>query len=293
MPCSLQLLRPEFAWLVEPDEKTKIFDLIGRLIQTLDSPEVAIDSKHTPKLHAKFLAGLLMKHHQDSGHDQLPQPPLPPGKYPGGGNPPYEGQPQPSSTSAQYFGHNPGTTQGTSMPQGGFDNVSYASDPNLSSQTLPSISFPHNASQYHLQTSDGVSAAQDGAVNAMAGLSEEEMLATLRAIGNPNWWSNVMMPGYADLLSTTVCCLIVCAQLDSPGRVRPRLALRKAPEHLLRSSLRTPLCQVLPGSVEGLTCTLPPKPPPFYFIRTTLSPLLHLGHFSRLLSLASCNELLA
>ena len=86
------------------------------------------------------------------------------------------------------------------MSQGGFDNVSYASGPRLSSQ--PSISFSHDTPQHQLQTSDGVAAAQDNAVNAMAGLSEEEMLATLRAIGNPNWWSNMMMPGYADPLST-------------------------------------------------------------------------------------------
>ena len=177
IPCSLQLLRPEFSWLVEADDKMKIFDLIGRLIQTLSSPEVAIDNKHTPKLHAKFLAGLLTKHHQDSNQDQLSQAPLPPSKHSVGGNPaPYEGQPQPSSTSAQYFGHGPGTTQSTSMPQGGFDNISYTSDLNLSSQ--PSISFSHDTPQYLLQTSDGMAAAQDSAVNAMAGLSEEEMLMT-------------------------------------------------------------------------------------------------------------------
>jgi len=199
----LQLLRPEFSWLVEPDDKTKIFDLIGRLIQTLNSPEVAVDNKHTPKLHAKFLAGLLTKYHQDSNQDQLSQEPLPPSKHSVGGNPnQYEGQPQPSSTSAQYFGHGPGTTPSNSMPQSGFDNVSYSSDPNLSSQG--NVAFPHDTPRYQLQTSDGMVTTQDSAVNAMADLSEEDMLATLRAIGNPNWWSNVMMPGYADFLSTMV-----------------------------------------------------------------------------------------
>jgi hypothetical protein len=186
---------------MEPDDKTKILDLIGRLIQTLNSPEVSIDNKHTPKLHAKFLAGLLKKHHQDSNQNPLSQTPLPPSKHTVGGNPtPYEGQPQPSSTSAQYFGHDQGTTQSTSMSQGGFDNVSYASDPMLSSQ--PTISYSQEIPQHHLQTSDGVTATQDSVVNAMAGLSEEDMLATLRAIGNPNWWSNVMMPGYVNPLST-------------------------------------------------------------------------------------------
>lgn len=209
MSCPLQLLRPEFSWLVEADDKAKTLDLIGRLIQTLNSPEVAIDNKHTPKLHAKFLAGLLTKYHQGSNQDQLTtQGPPPPSRHPAGGDPTsYEGQPPPSSAPTQYLGHGSGTTQSTSMAQGGFDNVSYASDPRLSSQ--PSISFPHDAPQCQPQMSDGVAAAQDSAVNAMAGLSEEEMLATLRAIGNPNWWSNMMMPGYASLLSTATRCLIV------------------------------------------------------------------------------------
>jgi len=29
--------------------------------------------------------------------------------------------------------------------------------------------------------------------------SDEEMLATMQAIKNPTWWSNMMMPGYATL----------------------------------------------------------------------------------------------
>ncbi|KAF9788176.1 hypothetical protein BJ322DRAFT_1001297 [Thelephora terrestris] len=192
----LKLLRPEFSWLVEPEDKTKIFDYIGRLIQILNSPDVAIDKKHAPKLHAKFLAGLLMRQHQDSNRDSLSQAPLPPSKQTGGGDhTSYEGHPQPSSTSTQHFGQGQGTTESTSMPQGRFGDVSYVSDPNLSSQ--PGISYTHEMPRYQPQTSAGVAAAQDSAVNFMACLSEEDMLATLRAIGNPNWWSNGMMPGYA------------------------------------------------------------------------------------------------
>jgi len=252
----------------------KIFDLIGRLIQTLNSPEVAIDNKHTPKLHAKFLAALLTKHHQDSNQDRLTQAPLPPSKHSVSWNPTsYEGQPQPSGSSAQYFRPGSGTTQSTSMPQGGFDNVSYASDPNLSSQ--PGDSFPQGTPQYQLHMSDSVVAAQDNAVNAMAGLSEEEMLATLRAIGNPNWWSNVMMPGYAHLISAVVRFLITCVQTDFPGQVQVRPALRNAVGRTPFSpSLRIPLCQVPPGLVGDLICILPLKPPPFHSTRATLHPYL-------------------
>jgi hypothetical protein len=47
------------------EEETQVYDLIGRLIQTLSSPEIAIDDRHTPKLYARFLAGLLSRHRRD------------------------------------------------------------------------------------------------------------------------------------------------------------------------------------------------------------------------------------
>ena len=59
----------------------------------LNSPEIAIDDRHTPKLHARFLAGLLSRHRRDvatSGTLHPPQPPPnqsipgpPPGSQPG------------------------------------------------------------------------------------------------------------------------------------------------------------------------------------------------------------------
>ncbi|CAK5274670.1 unnamed protein product, partial [Mycena citricolor] len=61
----LKLLRPEFSHLMSKEEENKVYDLIGRLIQTLSSPEIAIDDRHTPKLYARFLAGLLSKHRRD------------------------------------------------------------------------------------------------------------------------------------------------------------------------------------------------------------------------------------
>lgn len=184
----LKLLRPEFSWLVEPDDKTKIFDLIGRLIQILNSPDVSIDNKHTPRLHAKFLTGLLKRYHPDSNRDPLSQAPLPPSKHTVGGGPTsHKGQPRSSDRPGTYFGH--GTTQST---QSGVGNVSYPSDQNMPSQL--GISYVDGTPQYQPQTSDSV---VDSAVNAMAGLSEEDMLATLRTIGNPVWWSTMMMPGFS------------------------------------------------------------------------------------------------
>lgn len=46
-------------------QENDIFDLIGRLIQTLSSSKISIDDRHTPKLYARFLAGLLSRHRRD------------------------------------------------------------------------------------------------------------------------------------------------------------------------------------------------------------------------------------
>lgn len=61
----IKLLKPEFSSLITKDQEEDIFELIGRLIRTLNSPEIAIDDRHTPRLHARFLAGLLSKHRRD------------------------------------------------------------------------------------------------------------------------------------------------------------------------------------------------------------------------------------
>jgi hypothetical protein len=69
-------------------QENNIFDLIGRLIQTLSSPKIAIDDRHTPKLYARFLAGLLSGHRRDGaavGRSQAVPPPESP-VFGGGGN---------------------------------------------------------------------------------------------------------------------------------------------------------------------------------------------------------------
>ena len=58
-------MRPEFKAFVTPARENEIFDLIHRLIQTLQSPEIAIDERHTPRLHARFLTGLLSRYKRD------------------------------------------------------------------------------------------------------------------------------------------------------------------------------------------------------------------------------------
>ncbi|KAJ7660324.1 hypothetical protein DFH06DRAFT_393736 [Mycena polygramma] len=62
----LKLLRPEFSHMMSNEKESQVYDLIGRLIQTLSSPDIAIDDHHTPKLYARFLARLLSRHRRDA-----------------------------------------------------------------------------------------------------------------------------------------------------------------------------------------------------------------------------------
>ena len=48
-----------------PGLETEIYRAIDRLINTIGSPQVAIDEHHTPMLYSRFLAGLLAKHMRD------------------------------------------------------------------------------------------------------------------------------------------------------------------------------------------------------------------------------------
>ncbi|KAJ8079809.1 hypothetical protein PM082_016631 [Marasmius tenuissimus] len=61
----LKVLRPDFSSLLPDEEKSEIYQLIARLIQTLSSPNIAIDDRHTPKLYARFLTGLLSHYRRD------------------------------------------------------------------------------------------------------------------------------------------------------------------------------------------------------------------------------------
>ena len=92
------------------DQENNIFDLIGRLIQTLSSPKIAIDDRHTPKLYARFLAGLLSRHRRDGATLGRSQP-VPPSQNPlsGDGN---------GDGNGNGHGNGHGTVQSTSAPVG-------------------------------------------------------------------------------------------------------------------------------------------------------------------------------
>jgi hypothetical protein len=195
---ALQLLRPDFSNLLSKQQETDIFLLIGRLIQTLSSPEIAIDDRHTPRLYARFLAGLLTRHRRDGTTSQRQgQPGVPPGQ---------------SEAVTETTGTGP---EGYGFPQG--------HQPQQQPQDPP----PRPQSQSQLQAQDqrttdggythaGLLFGEEGGLNVfdslpgtvfadlavfgdgglVNNLTEEEMLATMQALKNPAWWQNMMMPGW-------------------------------------------------------------------------------------------------
>jgi hypothetical protein len=181
----LKLLRPEFGKLLTKDQENEIFDLIGRLIQTLSSPRIAIDDRHTPKLYARFLAGLLSRHRRDGVTvGRLHPQPLPPNTTS------TNGPTQPASASITFS---------VSQPQGQC-NAAESNPPysqNNMHQTMdtpiymPEATFGASTGQIHFGND------LEMASYSNAGFSEEETLATMQAIRNPAWWQNMMMPGFS------------------------------------------------------------------------------------------------
>ncbi|KAJ6479456.1 hypothetical protein C8R47DRAFT_983369, partial [Mycena vitilis] len=89
----LKLLQPEFAHMMSDVKESQVYDLIGRLIQTLSSQDIAIDDHHIPKLYARFLSRLVLRHRRDTVTLRT-QPP-----------PPHPNLASSSSSKYQYQSH--------------------------------------------------------------------------------------------------------------------------------------------------------------------------------------------
>jgi hypothetical protein len=184
----LKLLRPEFATLLNKEEENEIFDLISRLIQTLSSPKIAIDDRHTPKLYARFLAGLLSRHRRDGATVGRLHP-----------NPPPQTQVAASvvpgtSASINSFSvsHPTGINTGRDESYRGTGGFSHPSENSETPIYMPEATFAVGTGQINF------GADFDITMLGVSGFSsDEEMpLATMNAIKNPEWWRNMMMPGF-------------------------------------------------------------------------------------------------
>lgn len=148
-----------------------ILVLISRLIQTLSSPKLAIDDKHMPKLYARFLTGLLARHRREgiaSGHLSASS---------------HNPRPPPEGPSIIIHEYAPQTQEGAA----------------------PGLNFDNNSDQLpEINTCGMDSVSADGCIPIIINddylvdgnlLPEEEFLATMQTIKNPNWWQDMMLPG--------------------------------------------------------------------------------------------------
>ncbi|KAJ7689016.1 fungal-specific transcription factor domain-containing protein [Mycena rosella] len=183
----LKLLRTEFSHLMPKEQENEVFDLIGRLIQTLSSPEIAIDDRHTPKLYARFLAGLLSRHRRDGATIGRLHPQPPP-------------QQNIASSSSSDYGRQSGASSTFTMspmpgagavlgPEhgvlGGYGHVFAQAEKITTPVYRPEATYS-GPIQYGVDMDLGIGLPD-----------EEQMLAAMQALKNPAWWDNMMMPGFS------------------------------------------------------------------------------------------------
>ncbi|EMD31564.1 hypothetical protein CERSUDRAFT_119609 [Gelatoporia subvermispora B] len=184
----LKLMRPEIAMYITGEQKTEIFDIIGQLIQTLNSPDIAIDERHTPKLHARFLTTLLSKHRYDvSSGSRQNQPPPPPGQQPQTVvAEPLPTQASPSTSMNVSPGvYPPAPAQGSL--QDNFGATQFAMD------TTPASTSESMLTDTSYQPETAVFDPYQFSAN---GASVEETLGPLMVLQNPSYWTGMLMPGY-------------------------------------------------------------------------------------------------
>lgn len=181
------MLRPEFASLLTKDQEGDIFELIGRLIQTLSSPKIAIDDRHTPKLYARFLAGLLSRHRRDGATVGRLHP-----------NPPNQSltdatsQIPAASMTTFSVAQQPQNPMQSDHNLGYGPNVMHSSQPQQALQTpiyRPEATYNSGSGPIHFGSDTELALLGNGYS------PDEEMLATMQAIKSPSWWQNMMMPG--------------------------------------------------------------------------------------------------
>jgi hypothetical protein len=155
------------------------------LINTIGSPQVAIDERHTPKLYSRFLASLLAKHKRDGAAS---------GVYKYGSSTPQQ-RPTPGVSSASIH-----------------DSPQFkAMDCNVTikNESMDSDAVAAKANKtggrYDFEPSDSTFGVQDDAnlmdftFDPITTPGNEDMLGAIQATQNPTLWREMMMPGSADI----------------------------------------------------------------------------------------------
>ncbi|KAH9051379.1 fungal-specific transcription factor domain-containing protein [Lactarius deliciosus] len=204
----LKLLRPECSRFITPGLESEIYQVIERLINTIGSPQIAIDERHTPMLYSRFLASLLAKHRRDgSARGRQHQQGLPTQQPQAGSSAPaYQQQRQTAQQAPPSHSASP-----SSFATGGNPTTVQDAPPAHSTATLngkpPTVTQSANHEPMHqLETPSytfGATTSQSGAgagdANGMDftfDISIDELLGPMEAIENPLWMQTMMLPGF-------------------------------------------------------------------------------------------------
>ncbi|KAI0251644.1 fungal-specific transcription factor domain-containing protein [Lactifluus subvellereus] len=197
----LKLLRPECATFITPGLEAEIYQVIESLINTIGSPQIAIDERHTPKLYSRFLASLLAKHKRDGaarGHMHQQEPPT---QQPQVGSGPsmyqqqqYQQAPPSHNTSSSSFGAGGSGATTQNVPSSmAMDHEAAAANP-VSVYTNEPI-YPVDAFEFGAQ--DQPKDIPGFTFDTISAPGSDDMLAAMHAIHGSNFWESMMMPGFS------------------------------------------------------------------------------------------------
>ncbi|KAI0071364.1 hypothetical protein K474DRAFT_632780 [Panus rudis PR-1116 ss-1] len=186
----LKLLRREFTLFISIEQQDQIFDSIGTLIYTLNTPEIAMDDRHTPRLHARFLASLLSRHRRNVAPATATQQQNPPQGQVHGGTPGQHssasGSSSHSSGSSQVYSST--STQGSMQGQHGMGTT------HSSPQAEPPMDTAAIESNF-LFGGSVVDTSELG--SALSATYTDDMLpGALQFFKNEAYWQNALMPGF-------------------------------------------------------------------------------------------------
>ncbi|KAJ7860084.1 hypothetical protein B0H14DRAFT_3624646 [Mycena olivaceomarginata] len=182
----LKLLRPEFSHLIPKEEENQVYDLIRRLIQTLSSPEIAIDDRNTPKLYTRFLVRLLSRQRRD-GETVGRLHPQPPAQqsFSGSSLSDYGHQSRVSSTFTMSPMPGGGVVLGPKHGLHGYQQHNYAAPEAIVTPVYRPEATYGGPVQYGTEMDLGMRLPD-----------EEQMLAATQALRQPALWMDMMLPGF-------------------------------------------------------------------------------------------------
>ncbi|KAL0567880.1 hypothetical protein V5O48_014114 [Marasmius crinis-equi] len=164
----LKLLRPEFSSFLPKEEGSEIYQLVGKLIQTLSSPTLAIDDKHAPRMYARFLTGLLVRRRREGATvGRLQQQPSPP-----------------QQLQSREYGSQPSVLPRTSD----------GTETTVTSTPIFAAEATNTSNAGPIQFDADPTLVDFGNNGTLGG---SDMLAAIQAAENPNWWTHMMMPGFS------------------------------------------------------------------------------------------------